>query len=94
MQVFAVFAVENTTLVQDRLATHYPDQFWNIGNSAYLLATKDETTRGVSTKLGLGDKLEGQPLTSGVIIPVTAYHGRGNPDMWEWIAVKRRSNGG
>ena len=93
MQIFAVFAVTDETLVQKWLDDHYPDQFWRVGNSAYFLATKDETTREVATKLGLGDQLGGQRITSGIVIPVSSYHGRGDSDMWEWIAVKRRSNG-
>ena len=93
MQVFAVFAVENRNRVQEGLDTHYPDQYWAVGNNAYLLATKDETTKEVATKIGLGDKLEGSTVTSGIVVPVTTYHGRGQMDMWEWLAVKRRSHG-
>ena len=93
MQVFAVFAVKDETRVRKGLEDHYPDQFWKVGNSAYFLATKDETTREVATKLGLGDQIGGQGVTSGIVIPVSSYHGRGDSDMWEWIAVRRRSNG-
>ena len=93
MQVFAVFAVENEARVEAGLREHYPDRFWDVGNAAYLVATKDETTRGVATKLGLGDKVEGLVTTTGIVVPVTSYHGRGDSDMWEWIAVTRRSDG-
>lgn len=93
MQVFAVFGVENRTRVQEGLDEHYEKQYRIVGDGVYLLATKDETTREVATKLGLGDVLEGRKVTSGIVVPVTSYWGRGDPDMWEWIAVRRRSNG-
>ena len=93
MQVFAVFAVDNKTRVREGLGEHYPDQHWVVGDDTYLVATKDETTRGVATKLGLGDEIEGRTVTSGIVVPVTSYYGRGNSDMWEWLAVKRRSDG-
>lgn len=93
MQVFAVFAVRNDSRVQTGLRQHYSNQHWVVGHSAYLVATKDETTRGVATKLGLGNEVVGQSNTTGIVVPVTSYHGRGDSEMWEWIAVKRRSDG-
>ena len=93
MQVFAVFAVRDPARVQQGLDEHYPNQYRVVGNSAYLLATKDETTREVATKLGLGDEMQGRTLTSGLIVPVISYWGRGDRDMWEWIAVRQRSDG-
>lgn len=93
MQVFAVFAVKNGTRVREGLDEHYRNQYHIVGNDAYLLATKDETTREVATKIGIGDKLEGREVTSGIIVPVTSYWGRGDRTMWEWLAVKRRANG-
>lgn len=93
MQVFAVFAVKEKTRVQEGLREHYPDQHRVVGNAAYLVATKDETTREVATKLGLGDEIEGRTVTSGIVVRVASYWGRGNRDMWEWISVRQRSNG-
>jgi len=93
MQVFAVFAVKDRTRVQKALDEHYENQYRAVEDGAYLLATKDETTREVATKIGLGDELEGREVTSGIVVPVTSYWGRGDPNMWEWLAVRRRSNG-
>ena len=93
MQVFAVFAVKNPTRVREGLDEHYGGQYLFVKNGVYLLATKDETTRDVATKIGLGDKQEDREVTSGIVVPVTSYWGRGDPTMWEWIAVKRRANG-
>ena len=93
MQVFAVFAVKDRTRVREGLDEHYPNQYRVVGNAAYLVATKDETTREVATKLSLGDEIPGRPVTSGIVVPVVSYWGRGDKDMWEWITVRRRSDG-
>lgn len=93
MQVFAVFAVKSPTRVREGLDEHYGNQYRVVENGVYLLATKDETTREVATKIGLGDEQEDREGTSGIVVPVTSYWGRGDPNMWEWIAVKRRANG-
>ena len=93
MQVFAVFGVKNTDRVREGLTEHYPEQHRVIGSAVYLVATKDETTREVATKLGLGDKIEGRPVTSGIVVPMGSYWGRGDPDMWEWISVRKQSSG-
>ena len=93
MQVFAVFAVKDNTRVREGLNEHYGDRYHVVGDDAYLLATRDETTREAATKIGIGDNLEGREVTSGVIVPVTSYWGRGDRTMWEWIAVKRRADG-
>ena len=93
MQVFAVFAVKSQSRVREGLDEHYGNQYHIVGNGVYLLATKDETTREVATKIGLGDEIEGRKVTSGIVVPVTSFWGRGDPNIWEWITVKRRSNG-
>ena len=93
MQVFAVFGVENNYRVQNGLREHYRDQHYNVGKGVYLLATKDETTREVATKIGLGDEQEGRELSAGIVVPVTSFWGRGKSEMWEWIVVKKRADG-
>jgi hypothetical protein len=93
MQVFAAFAVKNEARVETGLEAHYSDQCRPVGRGAYLVATRAETTREVATTTGLGDEVEGHATTGGIVVPITSYHGRGNSDMREWLAVKRRSDG-
>ena len=93
MQVFAIFAVNDHVRVRAGLNEYYPNHHRIVGNSAYLLATKDETTREVADKVGVGDPIGGQSVTSGIVVPVTSYWGRGDADMWEWVAVRMHSDG-
>ena len=48
MQVFAIFAVNDHDRVRAGLNEYYPNQHRLVANGAYLLATKDETTREVA----------------------------------------------
>ena len=93
MQPFAVFAVKNEARVETGLDAHYLDQYSPVGRGAYLVATKDETTREVAATLGLGHEVEGHATTGGIVVPIASYYGRSNSVMWEWLAVKRRSDG-
>ena len=93
MQVFAVFNVRDAQRVLNGLTKHYPNNHYVAGGNVFFVATKDETTRGVADKIGLGDDIEGMGVSSGIVIPVTNYWGRGDRDMWEWISVRQASNG-
>lgn len=62
-----VFAVKNSTRVREGLNEHYRNQYQIVGEGAYLLATKNETTREVATKIGIGDELEDRDVTSGCL---------------------------
>ena len=88
MQVFAVFSVSHSRIVRERLQEHYPDQYIE-GRQAFFVATVGETSVQVADKLGFGT----ENLSSGIVIPVTAYWGRADPNLWEWIQVKMDANG-
>ena len=79
--------------VWNGITQHYPTHHRAVGTTAYLVATKDETTREVATKLGIGDPVEGEEITSGIVVPVVSFWGRHDKDLWEWILVRQRSDG-
>ena len=93
MQVFAVIKVTAPSLVKAKIAERYADNYYEVDEETLFVAAQGETTRQVATNIGLG---EGDPedLSSGIVIPVTSYWGRYNPELWEWINVKQRSNVG
>ena len=93
LTLMQVFAVKNEVRVETGLEANYSDQYRPVGRGAYLVATKGETTREVATTPGLGDEVEGHATTGGNVVPITLYYGRSDSDMWEWLAVKRRSDG-
>ena len=93
MQVFAVFGVRDAQRVLNGLTRHYPNNHYVAGADVFFVATTDETTRGVADKIGLGDDIERMGTTSGIVIPVTNFWGRGDQNMWEWISVRQASHG-
>ena len=89
MQVFVVFDISETEVVDGRVHEHYPGNYHKTPYGSLFIATKDETTQNVGEKLGMGE----ENLSSGIVVPVSAYWGRANPAMWEWIGVKLVANG-
>lgn len=53
------------------------------------LVTYDGTTHELSEALGLGND---ESLGTAVVIPVTAYSGYAQTDLWEWISVHRNGD--
>ena len=51
------------------------------------MASADLSAREVADKIGLGDT---DPVSLGVVIPVTDYWGREPADIWNWIDKQRR----
>lgn len=92
MQVFAVFKVANPDLVRSTVERRYNANHYDAGDGVFFIATKGETTRQLATKIGLGDET-GEGTTSGIVLPVTAFWGRYDPDLWEWIGAKQNANG-
>ncbi len=89
MQVFAVFNISHRDIVLERLKEHYPHQHTETNREAFFVATVGETSQQVGEKLGFG----ADNLSSGIVVPVTAYWGRANPNLWEWIQAKMDANG-
>ena len=92
MQVFAVFKVANPDLVGSTVEKRYNANHYDAGDGVFFIATKGETTRQLATKIGLGDET-GEGTTSGIVLPVTAFRGRYDPDLWEWIGAKQNADG-
>ncbi len=88
MQVFAVFNISRINAVRQKVEERYPGNFRQEGNCLFL-ETEGETTREVAEKIGFGQ----DNLSSGIVLPVTSYWGRADPELWEWISVKMDANG-
>ena len=50
----------------------------------------DGTSVELSKHIGLTGQAEGEtsPIGSAIIVPVSAYYGRGPTDMWEWLKTR------
>ena len=89
MQVFAVFAVSNPQLMIDGLNANFEENYYFVEPNTFFVATTNKTTRQLSDAVGL----TGETNLGGIVIPVTSYWGRENPDIWEWINIKMNANG-
>ncbi len=89
MQVFVAFNISNQSLVRQRLQEHYPGQHIDAKRGAFFVSTTGETSQDVAEKLGFGT----ENLASGIVMPVTGYWGRADPNLWEWIPAKKEANG-
>lgn len=54
------------------------------------LINYDGTTVELSNHIGLTGQQPGETSTIGsaIIVPVSAYYGRGPSDMWEWLKTR------
>ena len=89
MKIFVAFNISDVELVRNKLIKNYNGNFYDDGSS-FFIATEGETTRQLATKIGLGEE---EPSTRGIVVPVTVFWGRYNPEVWEWIIAKQRTNG-
>ena len=93
MQVFAVFKAADPARVKANIEKHYGNDHYDAGGGVFFVATEGETTRQLATKIGLGDE-SAEGATSGIVMPVTTYWGRHDPELWEWIGIKQNAVGG
>lgn len=85
MTIFTVFRQPglNGEKLPGAIAEHFPNNFLMIGDDIWLVAGKS-TAQEVSDKLGISTGDNG----SGVVLAVSSYFGRANPNIWDWIKTK------
>lgn len=69
-------------------ADRYPlpeDRGWLIRSAG--------TSVELSNQIGITGQAAGEPPTLGsaLVVPITAYYGRGPTDMWEWVKTRFES---
>ena len=89
MKVFAAFSIPNPDAVKSKLEKEYPNDFREIDEGVFFIATRGETTRQVADRIGLGLPA----VSSGIVVPIVSYWGNHAGETWEWIEVKRGSDG-
>ena len=89
MKVFAAFSIPNPDAVKNKLEKEYPNDFREIGEGVFFIATRGETTRQVADRIGLGLPA----VSSGIVVPIVSYWGNHAGETWEWIEAKRGVDG-
>lgn len=83
--IFAIVAVNDPALLTPVIAQHFPADNLVIGQGQWLVADEG-TAQSVSEKLSVNGP---SPATLTVlVVSVSGYFGRMNPNVWEWIRTK------
>ena len=83
MPLFAVMTPGEHVGLQAALNTHFANDHLKVGPGQYLVAAKT-TVIELSNTLGISDGQNGL----GIIVSISAYYGRANQNVWEWMSVK------
>lgn len=84
MGLFAVLVPNENTQFIHRIEGVFPDSDrYRITPTQWVVSSRS-TAQQVSDMLGIS---EGTPI-GGVVFKITAYWGRSEPTLWEWMASK------
>jgi hypothetical protein len=83
MLLFAIMTPGDNAGLQAALNTHFPENYLKVGLGQYIVASKS-TVVDVSNTLGITQGING----TGIIVAVSAYYGRTDQNIWEWMRVK------
>lgn len=89
MSVFAVLTQENNPVLAAVITEKFPTNHYVLTSSQWVISSK-ETAKQLSDTLGItveGGMKPGKTGTA-VILAVSGYWGRANPDFWEWLKLK------
>jgi hypothetical protein len=84
MPLFLVVALEGSSAAVDAaVVSKYPESSFKIESGKWAVNAPDVTIgRELAVKLGIRE------TQTHVIVPIRAYTGRANPDLWEWLAAQ------
>jgi hypothetical protein len=80
MAIFAIMTSDQNSALKAALDTVYPLKYLAVGPGQWLVASQG-TAADVSNALGITDGKNG----NGIVVSVSGYFGRANPNIWEWI---------
>jgi hypothetical protein len=84
MALFAVFALKDSATAIDEAVRALPSgDTFKIEHGKWVIDSDLATAKELSLKLGLNE------THTHIILNFRGYYGRAQPDLWEWIAVKK-----
>jgi hypothetical protein len=84
MPTFVVIATANKAELGQAVKTVAPDDFWELKNDTWFVYQAGVTSHQMADRLGINNATTGV----GVVLPVSNYAGRANPDLWEWLKLR------
>ena len=83
MPLFAVLALKDSAPTIDAaVPEHFPHDSYEIEPGKWVVNADVSTSKELAIKLGIRDTV------SHLVLPVRAYTGRAQPDLWEWLAAQ------
>jgi len=86
MAIFAVIAPPDNSTLGSILEAQYANNFLRVWNNQWIISANG-TPKDISDKLGVSDGSAGTAM----ILLVTSYWGRANPDFWQWMSERLSS---
>jgi hypothetical protein len=84
MTIFAVIAPDPDPKLEPAVREAFPDSFYKINPSQFLVSAAKLTTNQVAEKIGAPNGGVGRVL----IARISTYTGWHTKDMWEWLAAQ------
>ena len=89
MALYFVAALEQFgPTIEQSITERYPGNSYKIDSSKWWVNSSATTSKELSDQLGITSAPPHTGSTTGIVISVKGYFGRGPGDMWEWIATK------
>ena len=88
MSVFVIISQQSPhPSLQTIIKEKYPNDHYELSLNQWLVSAKT-TARGLSVELGITHKEDDKTTTgAAIVLSVSSYWGRANPNVWEWLKV-------
>lgn len=88
MAIFFVTPISDAAALKRAIKEKIGDEVYFLpGHSGAAFVAFNGTTKDLSDALGITSNDEVR-VSTGVVLPVSNYYGRGPTDMWEWLKVR------
>jgi hypothetical protein len=87
MPLFLVAALGDSAKAIDAAVREtFPEKHYKIDDTKWFVNAKLATAKALSDQLGITSDVPDQAKSTGVVVSIRGYFGRGPADLWEWIA--------
>jgi hypothetical protein len=89
MALFLIIALKDSAKrVGPEIEEKFPSKHYKIDDTKWFVQSKLPTAKAVSDYVGITSDDPKASESTGIVVNVKGYFGRGPADMWEWIATQ------
>ncbi|MEH3119417.1 MAG: hypothetical protein PGN25_18015 [Methylorubrum populi] len=89
MALFVVIAPRNGDPIQAALSERFPDDFYRMNDTSWVVSASGLTSRQISDKLMITEGTSGGPNSPAAVFQLgRGYWGAYPAGLWEWMQVK------